>query len=120
MAHVKAVATDVRLRSPQPMLTANEPNRLGNDRVSRRTLLTWRRLEVVTAEPQRHIVADLGALYVGGAEVDAAPDASINDLLYGCGESLEVPWLAREATGVHVEGDLVRAEELLRRIERRR
>ena len=62
----------------------------------------------------RDLESEMDAHLAGPAVVDAAPDARINDLLYRRGESVEVPRLAREATGVHVEGDLVRAEELLR------
>jgi len=55
------------------------------------------RLKVVLAEPVRHLLADHGSLHVGGAEVDAGPDAGVDDLLQRVREVVEVPGLAGEA-----------------------
>jgi hypothetical protein len=38
-----------------------------------------RRVEVVLGEPVGDLVAEHGALYVGGSEVDAAPHAGVDD-----------------------------------------
>ena len=73
------------------------------------------RLEVVLAFPFRDGLAELGALLVGGAKVNAAPDARVDDLVQCVREPVEVPRLcrrAREPNADNVEGDLVGAEEL--------
>src|SRR5215218_2191484 len=81
-----------------------------------------RRLEVVLVEPARDLLAEHRALHVGGAEVDAAPDAGIDDLLERVREAVEAPRRAgrREAlVAGRREGDLVGAQEGLQRVHRR-
>jgi hypothetical protein len=47
------------------------------------------RLEIVLVEPVGDPLAEYRPLYVCGAEVDATPDARIDDLLECLGESVE-------------------------------
>jgi hypothetical protein len=54
-------------------------------------------LDVVLAEPVGDFLADHSALHVGGAEVDAAPDARVDDLLEGLREAIELSWRYRHA-----------------------
>ena len=57
-------------------------------------------LEVVLCEPVGHLVAEHGALYVGGSEVDGAPHARVDDLL----ERLREPVEAAGGAGAVAEG----------------
>ena len=52
--------------------------------------------EVVAALPGCHLAPDPGSLLVGRAEVDAAPDAGIDDLLQEIGEPPEAARLPGE------------------------
>ena len=77
------------------------------------------RLEVVLLEVVGDLLAEHGALHVGGAEVDAGPYSSVNDLLGRVREAVEAP---RRAGFVaeRAEGNLVGAEEVLERLYERR
>src|SRR6267378_4739574 len=71
------------------------------------------RLEVVF----RHVLNDLSTeglrLHIGGAVVEARPDARLDDLLERLREPVEVPGLTSEAAARHIKPDLVGAEEHL-------
>ena len=76
------------------------------------------RLEVVLLEVVGDLLAEHGSLHVGGAEVDAGPDAGVDDLLERIREPVEAPRGAGfVAEGA--EGDLVGAEEVLERVHER-
>ena len=70
-------------------------------------------LEVVL----RHVIGDFPAqglrLYVSSAEMQAGPDAGVDDLLEGIREPVEVAGFTRKTAARHAESDLVRAEEHL-------
>src|SRR5206468_5098622 len=74
-------------------------------------------LEVVL----RHVIGDFPAqglrLYVGSAEMQAGPDAGVDDLLEGIREPVEVAGFTRKTAARHAESDLVRAEEHLQHLE---
>src|SRR6266849_10802304 len=77
------------------------------------------RLEVVF----RHVLNDLSTeglrLHIGGAVVEARPDARLDDLLERLREPFEVPRLTSEAAARHIEPDLVGAEEHLQHAQLR-
>ena len=77
------------------------------------------RLEVVLLEVVGDLLAEHGSLHVGGAEVDAGPHSSVDDLLGRVREPVEAP----RRTGFvaeRAEGNLVGAEEVLERLHERR
>ena len=64
------------------------------------------------------LLAEHGALHVGGAEVDAGPHSGVDDLLGRVREPIE----AARGTGFvaeGAEGNLVGAEEILERVRER-
>jgi hypothetical protein len=63
----------------------------------------------------RDFLAEHGALHVGGAEVDARPDSSIDDLLGRIREAVEAPRSTR-FVAERAEGNLVGTEEVLKRL----
>src|SRR5262245_53687328 len=85
--------------------------------------VTVERPEVVPADLPRDLLADHGALLVGGAEVDAAPDPRLDDLVEGVREAVERPRRDRHPVEgpARDEGDLllVVAEELGHRRQHR-
>jgi hypothetical protein len=66
----------------------------------------------------RDLLAELRSLHVGGAEVDTAPDARVDDLLERVREAVERPSRAGAAAD-GAERDLVGAEEVLERVHDR-
>ncbi len=73
------------------------------------------RLEVVLLEVVGDLLAELGSLLVGGAEVDAGPDPRVDNFAQDIREALEAP----RGAGFVAEGgdsDLVFAEEVLERV----
>ena len=100
---------------------ANKPSTGGEGpRVAAPTpTASWDRLEVVL----RHVVDDLPAedlrLYVGSPEVQARPDAGVDDLHESVRESVEVARFAWEAGAYHAEPDPVRTEEHLQYLKMR-
>ena len=75
------------------------------------------RLEVVLLHVVNHLPAENLRLYVGSAEVQARPDAGVDDLLESVRESVEVARFAWETGAYHAEPDLVGAEEHLQHLE---
>ena len=75
-------------------------------------------LEVVLVEVVGDLLAELGSLLVGGAEVDAGPHSGVDDLFERVREPVEAP----RGTGFVAEGaeaDPVSAEEVLERVRER-
>src|SRR5947207_14568922 len=64
-----------------------------------------------------HLPAENLRLYVGSAEVQARPDAGIDDLLESVRELIEVARFARETGAYHAEADIIRAEEHVQYLE---
>jgi hypothetical protein len=80
------------------------------------------RLEVVLLEVAGDLLAELCPLHVGGAEVDPAPDARVDDLLERIGEAIEAPRRTGRGKALIAdrrEGDPVGAEEGLQRVHGR-
>jgi len=76
------------------------------------------RLEVVLSHVVSDLVAKRGSLHIGGAKVNACPDAGVDNLLERVRESLEAP----RGTGFvaeRAEGNLVGTEEVLERVHER-
>ena len=75
-------------------------------------------LEVVLLEVVGDLLAELGSLLIGGAEMDAGPHSGVDDLL----ERIREPIVAPRGTGFvaeSAEGDPVGAEEVLQRVRER-
>ena len=64
------------------------------------------------------LLTEHGTLDVRGAKVDSGPYTSVDDLLKRLGEPVEAPSGTRFVTD-DAEGDLVGAEEVLKRIDKR-
>ena len=76
-------------------------------------------LEVVRLEVVGDLLAELGSLLVGGAEMDASPYSGVDDLF----ERIREPIVASRSTGFvakSAEADPVGAEEILQRVRVRR
>src|SRR6266478_2941988 len=87
-------------------------------KAARPSSMSFDRLEVVLLEVVGDLLAEHGSLRVRGAEVDAGPHSSVDDLLERVRESLEAP----RGTGFVAEGaeaDPVGAEEVLQRVHER-
>ena len=68
------------------------------------------------------LLAEHGALHVGGAEVDPAPDAGVDDFLERIREAVEAPrrtGRGKALVAFRGEGDPVGAEEGLQRVHGR-
>ncbi|HEY2046742.1 MAG TPA: hypothetical protein VGG93_09200 [Candidatus Udaeobacter sp.] len=75
-------------------------------------------LEVVRLEVVGDLLAELGSLLIGGAEMDAGPHSCVDDFL----ERIREPVVAPRGTGFvaeSAEGDPVSAEEVLKRVHER-
>ena len=75
-------------------------------------------LEVVRLEVVGDLLAELGSLLIGGAEMDAGPYSGVDDLLERIRESVEAP----RGTGFvaeSAEANPVGAEEVLKRVRER-
>ena len=75
-------------------------------------------LEVVLLEVVGDLLAELGSLLVGGAEMDAGPHSGVDDLFERVREPAEAP----RGTGFvaeGAEGDFVGVEEVLERVRER-
>ena len=75
-------------------------------------------LEVVRLEVVGDLLAELGSLLIGGAEMDARPYSGVDDLF----ERVREPIVAPRGTGFvaeSAEGDPVSAEEVLERVHER-
>src|SRR5205814_10639075 len=79
--------------------------------------LSLERLEIVLLHVVDHLPAENLLLYVSIAEVQARPDAGIDDLLESVRESVEVARFARETGAYHAEADIIRAEEHVQYLE---
>src|SRR5213080_1976862 len=79
--------------------------------------LLLERLKVVRRHVVDHLPAENLRLYVGSAEVQARPDAGVDDLLEGIREPVEVAGFTRKTAARHAESDLVRSEEHLQHLE---
>src|SRR6478735_8389964 len=76
------------------------------------------RVEIVLLEVLGDLLAELGSLLIGGAEMDAGPHSGVDDLLERIREPVEAP----RGTGFvaeSAEANLVGAEEVLQRVRER-
>ncbi|MGC1994233.1 MAG: hypothetical protein WA704_09840 [Pseudolabrys sp.] len=73
------------------------------------------RLEVMRLEVLGDLLAELGSLLVGGAEVDAGPHSGVDKLLDYIREPLKAPRSTR-FVAERAEANLVSAEEVLERV----
>src|SRR5437588_6121634 len=96
----KGVATSCESLSASPRSASSDP------------------LEVMLVNVVGDLLAELGSLLVGSAEVDAGPHSSVDDLFERVREPVEAP----RRTGFvaeRAEGDPVGAEEVLERVRER-
>src|SRR5512132_3202659 len=73
------------------------------------------RVEIVLLEVLGNLLAELGSLLIGGAEMDASPHSGVDDLFERIREPVEAP----RGTGFvaeGAEGDPVGAEEVPERV----
>src|SRR4051812_40255980 len=102
--------------SPQPWWPSYEkPFAEGSPCQGRSLRSRW--LEPAPTQVPHDLRSQLGALLVGGAEVDAGPDPRVDDLLERVGQAPEAAH-GRALVAVGREGDAVGAEEGLQRTDK--